>query len=185
MRIIGGRYRGFTLQSFPGENIRPTPAKIREAIFNIVGYRIIEAEFLDIFAGTGAIGIEAISRGAKNSTFIEIDNRAITIIKNNLKKICLNNHVDILQLDYLKAISYLKRNQRLFDIVFLDPPYKKDYFSKVLQEIDSTPIVKENGFIIVQHPTRLEVKKEDFKNLFFIKEKRYGISKITIFGIKL
>ena len=87
MRVIAGIYKGFKLQSFSGKEIRPTPGRIREAIFDIISAEIVGAEFLDLFAGTGAVGIEAISRGAKNVNFVDIENKAITLIKEPTKDI--------------------------------------------------------------------------------------------------
>ena len=182
MRVIAGIYKGFKLQSFPGKEIRPTPGRIREAIFDIISAEIVGAEFLDLFAGTGAVGIEAISRGAKNVTFVEIDNKAIALIKRNLQKISKDNLFTIIKSDYLRAIRFLNVKQKRFDIVFLDPPYNKNYFLKTLHEIDRNVIIKEGGLIIVQHPADLVVKY-DFENIFYFKEKKYGNSKITIFYI--
>lgn len=181
MRIIAGAYKGFRLQSFSGKEIRPTSDKIREAIFDIIGSKIVGAEFLDLFAGTGAMGIEAISRGAKEVTFVEIDRKAIAIIKLNLNKIYQNTYSNILRNDYLQAIKLLSLNQKIFDIIFIDPPYNKKYLSKALQEIDKSTIIKKESLIIVQHPIQTEVK-EDFTNIFCCKEKKYGSSKITIFS---
>lgn len=182
MRVIAGTYKGFKLQSFPGKEIRPTPDRIREAVFDIISAEIVGAEFLDLFAGTGAVGIEAISRGAKNVIFVEIDDKAIALIKRNLQKICKDDLFTIIKSDYLRAIRFFHIKQKKFDIVFLDPPYHKDYFSKTLHEIDRSMIIKEGGLIIVQHPADLLVKY-DFENMFCFKEKKYGNSKITIFYI--
>ena len=182
MKIIAGIYKGFKLQSVPGIEIRPTPARIREAIFDIISAEIVGAEFLDLFAGTGAVGIEAISRGAKNVTFVEIENKAITLIKRNLQKIYKDNLFTIIKSDYLRAIRFLNIKQKKFDIAFLDPPYNKNYFFKTLLEIDRSTIIKEGGLVIVQHPAQLIVKYK-FRNMFCFKEKKYGGSRITIFYI--
>lgn len=179
MRIIAGLYKGCRLQTFTGNDIRPTPGKVREAIFDIIGVRIVGAEFLDLFAGTGAMGIEAISRGAKGVTFVEIDRKSIALIKNNLTKIKKNEVSNIIKTDYRQALKLFNLNQKSFNIIFLDPPYHKNYISIVLQEVDISNILPEGSLIIVQHPTPIEVKG-DFKNLLPIKEKKYGSTKITI-----
>lgn len=182
MKIIAGIYRGLKLRSLPGKEIRPTPGRIREAIFDIISNKIVGAEFLDLFSGTGAVGIEAISRGAKKVTFVEIDVRAVNLIKENLKIIYKDSLPTIIRNNSLQAIKSLNINQIKFDIVFLDPPYFKNYYLKTLQEIDKSTIINEGGLIIVQHSTNVEVKS-DFKNIFFLKERKYGNSKITIFYI--
>ncbi|HOF02696.1 MAG TPA: 16S rRNA (guanine(966)-N(2))-methyltransferase RsmD [Atribacterota bacterium] len=180
MRIIAGLYRGFILQSFSGKSIRPTPGKVREAIFDIIGAKIVGAEFLDLFAGTGAMGIEAISRGAKSVTFVEIDKRAVVLLQNNLKKIDQNMFDNIYKMDYLKALKLFNSAKNSFDIIFLDPPYYKDYFQSSLKVIEEGSILKDNSLIIVQHPIRLTVKN-NFKNLLCIKEKKYGSTWVTMF----
>lgn len=184
MKIIAGIYKGFKLFPFPGNKIRPTPSLVREAIFDIIGAKVINSDFLDLFAGTGAVGIEAISRGAKSVTFIEIDKKAIVLIKNNLTKLNQSNYSKIIKLDYLKALNLLSLNYAKFDIIFLDPPYyNKSYISKALQLIDQVNIVKDGGIIIAQHPTHI-VLQDSFNSIFCIKEKKYGKSRITIFSKK-
>ncbi len=181
MKIIGGIYKGIKLYPFPGKEIRPTPAIIREAIFNIVAERIVGQNFLDLFSGTGAMGIEAISRGAGCVTFVDIDKNAISLIKKNLNKINIgNNAINIIKNDYFQAIKLLNLQNKVFDIIFFDPPYDKDFFLKVLQLIDENPILKELGIIIVQHPSKMRIENK-FNKLSLIKENKYGNSKISVF----
>ncbi len=182
MRIIAGMYKGFKLHTFPGNQIRPTPSKVREAIFDMVSAKVVGSDFLDLFAGTGAIGIEAISRGAKSVTFIEIDRKAIGLIKNNLTKIYQHNFFNIIKLDYIQAITLLSNDHKKFDIIFLDPPYyNKNYIYKALQLIDQTDIIKDGGIVIAQHSTHIAIK-DNYDNIFCFKEKKYGNSTITIFS---
>jgi 16S rRNA (guanine(966)-N(2))-methyltransferase RsmD len=180
MRIIAGIYKGFPLKSFPGMDIRPTPAKVREAVFDILGFKIIDSDFLDLFAGTGAIGIEALSRGAKRATFVDINPNAVNLIKANLSKIKQNDFSDVIKRDYMYSLKMLKLQQRKFDIIFFDPPYYKNISKKVLNEIEKNNILKKNTTVIVQHNTYEEVHAEHQK-LSFLKEKKYGKSKITLF----
>jgi 16S rRNA (guanine966-N2)-methyltransferase len=181
MKIIAGLYKGFPLKSFAGRDIRPTPAKVREAVFDILSVKIIESDFLDLFAGTGAIGIEAISRGAKRVTFVEVDHNAINLIKANLAKINYNDFSDIIKRDYLYSLKILKSQGRKFDIIFMDPPYYKNISKKVLHEIEKNYILKKNSIVVVQHKTNEEVQAQ-YRNLSFLKEKNYGKSKLTIFN---
>ncbi len=181
MRIIAGTYKGFTLHSFTGKDIRPTPSKVREAIFDMLGFKVIESDFLDLFAGTGAIGIEALSRGAKSTTFVEVNQKAIELIKENLIKIHYNDFYTIIKKDYLQAIKMLDFQRRKYDIIFLDPPYSKNYILKSLKEIEKSHIIKKNSIVVVQHQIN-ETVQNDFKKLICLKEKRYGKSRVTIFG---
>ena len=179
MRIIAGYYKGYKLQTFQGSDIRPTPDRVREAIFDVIGVKIVGAEFLDLFSGTGAMGIEAISRGAQGATFVEIDKQAIALIKENLKKIKQNEIINIIKMDCLQALKLLNLNKKKFDIIFLDPPYCKDCISIILQKIDNSNILLEGALIIIQHPVRKKIK-EDFKKFSLFKGKKYGNTRITI-----
>jgi 16S rRNA (guanine(966)-N(2))-methyltransferase RsmD len=181
MRIIAGTYKGFRLNAFPGNDIRPTSSKIREAIFDIISTKVLGSDFLDLFAGTGAVGIEAFSRGAKSVTFVDFDYTAISLIKNNLKKIYQNDFSQVIKNNYIQAIKLLNLEQKKFDIIFLDPPYNKNYALTSLREIDQGALAKEGAIIVVQHPIKYEIK-ENFKNLVCLKEKKYGKSGITIFS---
>lgn len=181
MKIIAGLYKGFPLKSFPGRDIRPTPAKVREAVFDILSMKIIESDFLDLFAGTGSIGIEAISRGAKRSTFVEIEQKAINLIKANLTKINHNNFSNIIKRDYLHSLKIFKYKARKFDIIFLDPPYYKNISKNVLHEIEKSNILKKNSIVVVQHKNN-ETVQAQYQKMSFLKEKRYGKTKISLFN---
>jgi 16S rRNA (guanine966-N2)-methyltransferase len=180
MRIIGGIYKGFHLHTFASKDIRPTPSKVREAVFDIIGPGVIESDFLDLFAGTGAVGIEAFSRGARRVTFVELNKKAILLIKENLIKIHLKDFSNIIRSNYQQAIKEFNLHQRKFDIIFLDPPYDRNYILKPLQEIEQNDIAKNNSIIIVQHQIN-EKLPNDFKRLICLKKKKYGRSAITIY----
>ncbi|MFW6130926.1 MAG: 16S rRNA (guanine(966)-N(2))-methyltransferase RsmD [Atribacterota bacterium] len=180
MKIVAGMYKGFRLNTFKGREIRPTPSKVREAVFDMLGSSVIESDFLDLFAGTGAIGIEAFSRGAKKVTFVEINQRAIGLIKENLLKIYHDDFSNIIKNDFHKALERLSEQQRKYDIIFLDPPYKKNYLLKALLDIDQSRIFKKKSIIMLQHHTDEKVQG-DFDKLEFMKGKKYGKSAITVF----
>lgn len=180
MRIIAGLYKGFRLQTFSGRNIRPTPSKVREAVFDILGSNIVNSDFLDLFAGTGAMGIEALSRGAKKATFVEKNRKAILIIRQNLSMIDSTHFYYILHHDIFQAINILSSETKKYDIIFLDPPYLKDYAQKLLIKIDQSQVAKDNSIIMVQHQIKENIQG-DFHRLVFLKEKKYGKSALTIF----
>ncbi len=180
MKIIAGLYKGFSLKTFSGNDIRPTPGKVREALFDILGFKVVEADFLDVFAGTGAIGIEAFSRGAKRVTFIDNNKKGIKIIQDNLKKINKVDSYEILNIDFLKAIKNMDMQNNKFDIIFLDPPYNKQYVEKSLLAFDKTILLKKDSLLIVQHDIH-EKAQINLQNLFFVKEKKYGKSLLSIF----
>jgi len=179
--IIGGKYKRTKLE-IPNNFVRPTSALKREAVFSIVeSYAIKHSieiyknkSIIDIFAGSGLIGLEAISRGIKKSYFIEHNNSVVKILENNCKKICNNNEYEII---YEKAINGLDRKFEIKpSIIFIDPPYKKENISSILIKILKNKIKSKNTFIIIETSNKEEVLIP--KELTFFKEKIYGKTKI-------
>ncbi|MBE3573664.1 MAG: 16S rRNA (guanine(966)-N(2))-methyltransferase RsmD, partial [Moorella humiferrea] len=121
LRIIAGQARGQRLRTPKGSGTRPTSERVREALFNILGPRVIEALFLDLFAGSGAVGLEALSRGAKEAFFIEHDRRALSCLKANLQATGFNDRAHILAMDVRRALAELRRRDLVFDLIFVDP----------------------------------------------------------------
>ncbi|MBN2395899.1 MAG: 16S rRNA (guanine(966)-N(2))-methyltransferase RsmD [Candidatus Atribacteria bacterium] len=184
MRIIGGLYKGIKLNIFNGKEIRPTPSIVREAVFDILGARVIDSEFLDLFAGTGAVGFEAFSRGARWVTFVELNKKSIELIKKNMEIINHRECFHLIKSHYIQAIEQLKNDQQKFDIIFLDPPYNHvDYLFKSLQEIELSSILKRDNIILVQH-CQCSGLKYDSQKLFLLKEKKYGRNRISIFHLR-
>ena len=142
MRIVGGLYRGRTLFTFEGQDIRPTPDKVRESIFNIIQHRVYGSSFLDVFSGTGAMGIEALSRGAKSVVLNDKDRQSIKLINKNVEKIGAKEGVKVTNLD---GVQLLSSSLEKYDIIYLDPPYKftnkyeiSMQFASLLVRISST-----------------------------------------------
>ena len=154
MRVISGTFKGRKLIPPKGLTIRPTPDKVKGAIFNILGDRIIESSFLDLFAGTGAIGIEALSRGAKEIIFVDDNIKAINLIKENLSRCKMQDArckiVKENAVEFIKSVGQ-GLSPAKFDFIFLAPPYKSDLGEKALIEISSFNILKEDGEIIWEH----------------------------------
>ena len=141
MRVISGKARGLKLNTPKNEDVRPTTDRVKESLFNMINSYIMESEVLDLFAGTGSLGIECLSRGAKSCTFVDISKESIDIVKSNIKKARVESESIILNLDFKTAIDKLKLQNSKFDIIFMDPPYYKNMFIEALQIISKCPLV--------------------------------------------
>ncbi len=151
MRVIAGLAGGLKLYTRRGEKTRPTSDKVKGALFNIIGPNISEKRFLDLFAGSGAIGIEALSRGATLSVFVDEDAVCIDNIRRNLKATVFMEKGKVLKYDVIKALGYLFREGQSFDYIFLDPPYKAEVITKVLEVLKEKPLLAKKGCIIIEH----------------------------------
>lgn len=181
MKIVAGKNRGNKLKSPKGLSIRPTSQKVREALFDIIGTPIQGASFLDLFAGTGAVGIEALSRGVKKVVFIEKELKCVKIIKENLKKTKNCQNAAVYKMDYLSGLKLLAKKNCLLDYIFLDPPYNMGLANISLSEISKLPILNKNSFVIAQHYKR-EAVKDKLNNLKLFKQKIYGECCLSFFN---
>ena len=154
MRVIAGKRKHFTLKTLEGLSIRPTTDKIKETLFNMIQFELSNINFLDLYAGSGAIGIEALSRGAKQAVFVDNNVEAIKIIKENLKKTDFLDDSIIIHSDVVKAISNLNYD-KIFHIVFMDPPYNQNLY------IDTLKILSNKKFIDDETIFILEMDKND------------------------
>ena len=157
MRVVSGSARGCKLSSPEGMDTRPTTDRIKETLFNIISPEIYDCRFLDVFSGSGAIGIEALSRGAQKAVFVENAQSAIKVIEANLEKTRLKDKAEILKTDALKAVEMLKAKNEKFDIVFMDPPYMKDLAWPVIKAIKAGGILNDEGIIIVEESSEAEI----------------------------
>ena len=185
MRIISGIFKGKKIFEPKNANTRPLKDLTKESIFNIIVHsnklkiNIKNSFVLDLFSGVGSFGIECISRGAKHVTFFENYNGVLPILKKNLSSLKIDEKYQVIEQNILNGIN-LKNSINTFDIIFLDPPYKEKNLKKILDNISSEKLMKDNGVIIIH---RHKNEKDQFsENLKIIEEKKYGISKI-IFGI--
>jgi 16S rRNA (guanine966-N2)-methyltransferase len=156
MRIIAGKYRSRILKSLKGNALRPTSDRLRETLFNVLGPNVAGSRFLDVFAGTGAVGIEAISRGATEVVFIENHAPAATLIRRNLASLEIQNGAQILPFDALRALEKLaahhKPTDAPFNFAFVDPPYaEKDQYDRVLGFLGSAPFLSQGNLVIAEH----------------------------------
>ena len=171
MRIISGKYKGQKLNGFTIEGTRPTMDRVKESLFGMIQNYIPESTVLDLFAGSGALGLEAISNGAQKCYLIDNNIEAIKTITENSKNI--KEDLKILNTDYKK---FLKTTEEKFDIIFLDPPYHSNQLNKSLQIIEERELLNPNGIVVCEYE-----KSAPQTNLKLIKEKSYGPKKIQIF----
>lgn len=177
MRVITGIARGRRLKELPGLETRPTTDKVKESVFNIVQFDIEGRRVLDLFAGTGQMGIEALSRGAAFCTFVDLRKEAAAVVRENLAHTKLDEYARVIQGDYM---AFLTGCREKFDLVFLDPPYNKGMLEKALETIAKIDIMTENGIIVCESAAEaalpeLEAPYEKGR------EYRYGKIKLTLY----
>ena len=180
MRIISGKLKGRKLTSFRGRRIRPTSDRVREAIFDILAIEWDGKEVLDLFAGTGGLGIEALSRGAHRVVFIENHPQALRVLKKNLRALNLTESCELVKFDVEAGIRSAEKNKWKFDVVFLDPPYAIGLADNTLRLIAASNILGENGLVVVEHPCQ-ERFSEQYRKIKMIDQRRYGRTGISFF----
>ncbi len=176
MRVISGSARGKKLITSEGLDVRPTLDRVKESVFNMIAFDVPDACVLDLFSGSGALGIEALSRGAKECTFVDKSAQSISITRKNLEATRLLDMAYVLNAD---SIEFIKNTDKKFDIIFIDPPYESDLYTKSLSAIKEAGILNDDGFIVLEYDTEIT---PDFSISGFelIKEKKYGRVKILI-----
>ncbi len=157
MRVIAGSARGRRLVSIRGDKTRPTADKLRETLFNIIAPRVFESSFLDVFSGTGAIGIEALSRGAETAVFVEKNGQALSVIKQNIEMLNFGDKANVMPYDFSTALNMLGQQGKKFDIIFLDPPYYKKFEAEALKQIVLNDLLLNDGIIIVEQGSKDEI----------------------------
>ena len=176
MRIISGRKRGHKLLEFEGENVRPTTDRVKESVFNLIQGFVPDAVCLDMFAGSGALSFEAISRGAQKAVCIDSDKRSIDIIKKNALSLGFFEDCDIVN---MSCFDYVERTTEKFDIVFLDPPYNKNFIEPVLDALIKNDVLNEDGIIVLESDgTDFH---DEFEGLDIYRQRKYGRTYITIY----
>lgn len=181
MRIIAGMAKGHRIKSIKGNLTRPTLDRVREAVFNILQNKIIDAKVLDLFAGTGAIGIEALSRGARFCVFNDIHKEANEIIKQNINYCNFSKKAHLYQMDAFHLLEVLVANEKEpFDFVYLDPPYQENYYEKLLTYLGEWNLLLNGSIVVVE--SKIDTKlAEHYGTLVLIKEKIYGNTLISIY----
>ena len=173
MRVITGTARGRKLEQLVGEDVRPTTDRVKEAVFSIIQFDIEGRRFLDLFAGSGQMGIEALSRGAKQAVFVDNRRESVAIVKRNLESTKLGENAKVVQMD---SISYLNINREKFDFLFLDPPYGTGLLQAALAKAES--VMNKGGLILCESPVTEELP-EELEDFVKYRQYKYGKIKIT------
>ena len=173
MRVISGKARGTKLNSIEDISTRPTLDRVKESLFNIIQNKIPESTVLDLFAGSGSIGIECISRGANNVYFCEKSHIASKMIYQNLEKTKFLNEAEVIEKDYKIALKMLSEKGISFDIIYIDPPYMKDIAVYSVEQILSLNLLKEDGIIIIE----TDDENRELKELEKLQVQRYDLRK--------
>ena len=177
MRVITGKARGVQLKTPEGMLTRPTTDRVKEALFSIIHFEIPGARVLDLFGGTGQLGIEALSRGAKRAVFVDAQENACRLIKENLNRTKFQQEGQVVRSDYLQ---YLNRCRERFDIILLDPPYAEVFLENALKRITEIDILESNGIIVTERPVGKELPWE-FEGYTRSKDYKYGNTLLTVY----
>ncbi len=171
--MISGKYKGHPLKAVPGKQTRPTTDKVKEAIFQIIGPYFNGGIALDLFAGSGGLGIEAISRGASKAIFVDQQPLAIKTVNANIKQLQIDEVTEVYRADAFRALKAASKRDLVFDWIFLDPPYKKISFDDLFQQLIELKLVHTGSIIVCEHaPDHLLPEK--FENLQLFKTQGYG-----------
>ena len=177
MRVIAGTAKGRTLKTPEGMLTRPTAERVKEAVFSAVQFDLPGAKVLDLFAGTGQLGIEALSRGADRAVFVDDRKEACALVRENLRITGFLDRARVVQGDYL---TYLKSCRERFTMVFLDPPYAEKFLETALNQLSEIDILNKDAIIVTERPLG-KVLSEDFPGFERLKDRKYGKTVITLF----
>ena len=177
MRVITGKARGVALKTPDGMTTRPTTDRVKEALFSIIQFDIPCARVLDLFGGTGQLGIEALSRGAKSAVFVDAGEPACRLIKENLKRTKLENDATVIRSDYMQYLCSCKGK---FDIVFLDPPYAEVFLENALNKLAEIDILESGAIIVAERPVNKELPWE-LTGFTKSKDYKYGNTLLTLY----
>lgn len=174
MRIITGSAKGTKLKTPSGLETRPTADRVKESVFNILGQAVDDVLVLDLFAGTGNLGLEALSRGARHGVFVDQSLASVNIIKENAARTKLVDKVEIYRNEVLRALdNIIIKSGRMFSLIFCDPPYNQGLAGAVLQKIDTNSILEPDGIVIIEH-SRHEPIASEWEKLQLKRTEKYG-----------
>ncbi|HEY3174631.1 MAG TPA: 16S rRNA (guanine(966)-N(2))-methyltransferase RsmD [Candidatus Polarisedimenticolia bacterium] len=182
LRVIGGALKGRRIETLPGSAVRPTGDRVRGALFDILGPKIVGADFLDVYSGTGAVGIEALSRGASSVAFIEQGREAIDLLRRNLTVAGdLSNRATVIPADPTRGVPRLEREGRTFDLVFMDPPWSGGELDRGIRIVGRSRLLKEEAIVVGEHEESSEPPASDHLSPF--RTARYGRTALTFYRL--
>lgn len=180
MRVISGICKGLPIKAVPGSNTRPTTDKVKESVFNMIGPYFDGGLAIDLFAGSGSLGIEALSRGIDHCIFIEKDVKAINIITENLKKCNLENQAEVFRTEASRAIKALEKRNLQFDLLFLDPPYQRIELYELAHTMVQKGLLSSNAIILCEHEKGVDLP-ETIHTFSLTRRETYGSTIISIY----
>ena len=177
MRVVSGTARGVNLIALDGTDTRPTTDRVKESMFNIIQFELWGKRVLDLFAGSGALGIEALSRGAESAVFVDRNQKALDVVRENLSKTRLNGQATLVRDEF---DHYLLRAKDPFDIIFLDPPYASDYAAAAVEQVLERGLISPNGVLVIEHD-REQPSVDALFSAWTKKTYRYGKIFVTFY----
>lgn len=179
MKVISGLLKGRIIDGYDINGTRPTMDRVKESLFGMIQDYIKDSVVLDLFAGSGQLGIEAISNGAKTCYFTDNNNEVIKVLNKNISNLNIKNKSKVLQTDWKKFLNECGNNNIKFDIIFVDPPYDYQVYEKILEKVSTLNLLNKDGLIILEHHN-LKFK-EKYNDLILFKEKKYGNKSVNIY----
>ncbi|MGB9500478.1 MAG: 16S rRNA (guanine(966)-N(2))-methyltransferase RsmD [Dissulfuribacterales bacterium] len=184
MRIIGGKLKGKKLTPFRGNSTRPTTDRVRESIFNICASKISNANVLDLFAGTGALGLEALSRGAASAVFIDSATNSVKTIYKNIESCRMADRAKVIKWDILKNLNCLYGKRAIYDLIFMDPPYNENAIGPVLKNLINSDVLKTGTTIIIEHSVSKSIL-ENIGGYDLTDRRKYGKTLVSFLTVML
>ncbi len=180
MRVIAGAAKGRRLKVPKGQDLRPTAARVKEALFNILPHDLSGLRVLDLFAGTGNVSVEALSRGAAQAVLVDASRKAEIAIRENLRTLGLSKSCEVWIAPVLKAVRALARRGEKFDLIFLDPPYEKGWVEKILRLLADEELLRAQGTVVAEHSVREKIA-DRYGRLRLRDQRRYGATLLSFF----
>ncbi|AQR76488.1 16S rRNA (guanine(966)-N(2))-methyltransferase RsmD [Paenibacillus larvae] len=182
MRVISGSAKGRPLKAVPGMNTRPTTDKVKEAIFSMIGPYFDGGSVLDLFAGTGGLGIEALSRGMEKGIFVDIEKKSLDTIRHNLEAAKLSDRAEVYRNDAKRALKILAKRNQQFNLVFLDPPYRMKMIRELIGQMEEDQLLCLESTIVVEHDAS-DKQEEQIGRFCLVKRADYGETAVSIYKV--
>lgn len=182
MRVVAGERKGLPLKAVDSMTTRPTTDKVKESIFNMIGPYFEGGTALDLFAGSGGLGIETLSRGAEKAIFVEKDGRAFQILQENIKKCRYEDDAELFRTDAMRAVKGLVKRDIVIDYVFIDPPYHKKMYYDLVETLVENEKIARTGFIVCEHAKEVTLP-ENYGSFHLVRQETYGTVVISIYRI--